>query len=91
VAQGTTEWAALRVGIPTASNFDKIITPAKLEFSKASDGYAMRLIAEEHLGYKLDKGVASTSITRGEVLEKKALGFYRLQIEETCVSLRSAS
>jgi hypothetical protein len=51
----------------------------------------MRLIAEEHLGYKLDKGVASTSITRGEVLEKKALGFYRLQSEDDACSRRSGS
>jgi hypothetical protein len=44
--QGSEEWHALRLGIPTASCFDKIVTPAKCELSKTSVDYMALLIAE---------------------------------------------
>lgn len=82
VIQGTSAWQDLRVGVATASNFEKILTPAKLAFSSQADAYAMQLLAEEHLGMKLDKAVGSSSMDRGDVLEKKALGLYRLQHDD---------
>jgi hypothetical protein len=78
VQQGTTEWAMLRVGIPTASNFDKIITPAKLQFSKSSTGYAHELIAEQVLGVPLDNAT-SGFMERGKTMERRALAFYGMQ------------
>jgi len=48
VIQGSEAWDELRRGVPTASNFDKIITPAKGELSKSWTSYAAELIAAEH-------------------------------------------
>lgn len=78
VVQGTTAWAQLRVGIPTASRFDEIITPGKLQLSKSCDKYAHELIAEQILGVPLDNAT-SGFMERGTVLEKKAVSYYELQ------------
>lgn len=78
VIQGTSAWADLRLGIPTASAFDEILTPSKLELSKSADKYATRLIAEEYLRLPLDGALSSTSVVRGQVFEKKALSLYEL-------------
>jgi hypothetical protein len=76
--QGTTEWAMLRVGIPTASAFDKIITPKTLKFSGQADDYAHRLIAEQVLGVPLDNAT-SGFMDRGKDFEKRALAYYGMQ------------
>jgi hypothetical protein len=78
VVQGTTEWAMARLGIPTASRFDNIITPAKLQFSKSSTGYAHELIAEQLLGVPLDNAT-SGFMQRGQTMERRALAFYGMQ------------
>jgi hypothetical protein len=83
VVQGTSAWAELRRGIPTASAFDEILTPAKLELSKSADKYAWRLIAEDYLKIPLDNAASSTSITRGHLQEKKAISYYELKRDET--------
>ena len=44
--QQSEEWFAIRKGRPTASQFKKIITPAKGELSKQADKYIIELIAE---------------------------------------------
>lgn len=44
--QYSVEWWTARAGIPTASNFDKIVTPTKGEKSKSSLKYACELAAE---------------------------------------------
>ena len=43
--QGGPEWNELRLGRPTASLFERIITPAKAEMSKQSDGLLHQLVA----------------------------------------------
>ena len=35
LAQGSEAWLAIRLGIPTASEFDRILTPKKLELAAA--------------------------------------------------------
>lgn len=40
------EWWLVRRGIPTASNFGRILTPAKGELSKQADDYIAELIAD---------------------------------------------
>lgn len=47
--QGSPQWHALRLGIPTASNAHKFITPAKGELSKQRTDFGHRLIAERIL------------------------------------------
>ncbi len=44
--EGRAEWLRLRLGIPTASCFDKIITPKKLELSSQHQAYMMGLLEE---------------------------------------------
>lgn len=78
VVQGTTAWAMARLGIPTASQFSRIITPGKLQLSKECNTYAHELIAEQLLGAPLDNAT-SGFMERGTILEKKAVGFYELQ------------
>lgn len=52
--QGTVDWYNLRLGIPTASEFDKIITPKKGELASARHKYACRLISERLLNWQAD-------------------------------------
>lgn len=44
--QGSEQWFAVRKGRPTASQFKRIITPAKGDYSKASRSYMLELVAE---------------------------------------------
>jgi len=74
--QGTPEWMAARVGIPTASNFSRILTPKKLERSRSSSKYINELVAERLLGASLDDGFLSEWVDRGKDLEEKAFAHY---------------
>jgi hypothetical protein len=76
VEQGTAAWYALRLGIPTSSDFHKIITPGKGEFSTQSDKYAFRLIAEAVLHQPLDSISHLEQIARGKQLEPDAANQY---------------
>lgn len=78
VVQGTSEWAALRLGIPTASQFDRIITPKTGKPSAQLEVYAHELLFEQALGVPYDNAT-SGFMERGTVLEKKAISFYELQ------------
>lgn len=73
--QGSPEWWQARLGIPTASEFDKILTPAKLEPSKSADGYMNKLIAEAYRG-KPDETFQSEWMKRGNELEEEARQWY---------------
>lgn len=75
VEQGSPEWWAARIGIPTASEFDKILTPAKLEPSKSADGYMNKLIAEWYRG-KPDETFQSEWMKRGNEFEEEARQWY---------------
>jgi len=75
VEQGTPEWKALRLGIPTASDFDKLITPTR----KPREGegritYLLEKLAERALGYSQDelKPQGSWAMDQGQIVEKIA-------------------
>lgn len=72
--QGSNEWIMARVGLPTASNFDKIVTPTG-KLSSASNRYLSKLVAEWYLGQPLDD-YASALMDRGTELEATAVRFY---------------
>jgi hypothetical protein len=77
VAQGSPEWFAARIGIPTASNFDKIITPTGKPSGQMA-GYAHRLIAEQMMGVSLDEATGDF-LQRGTGMEDKARAYYELR------------
>jgi len=68
--QGTMEWAQARLGLPTSSCFDQIVTPARLQPAKAT-AYLDTLLAEWVLGEPLDGG-ESLEMRRGTVAENQA-------------------
>lgn len=74
VEQGTAEWLFLRLGIPTTSEFGKIITPTGKKSTQA-DGYANKLAAEFFVEGQVDD-FCTAWMERGKELEPKAAGFY---------------
>lgn len=75
VAQGSPEWLALRAGIPTASEFDCLITPA----GKAST-QSTRLLNECLAGWlgAMDEQYVSEWMERGTAMEAEARSYYEM-------------
>lgn len=77
VIQGSDEWLAARLGIPTASEFSRIITPTKGDLSKQCKAYAHQLVAETLLGRPLEKPPGTPwAMLRGKELEPLARAQY---------------
>ena len=76
IEQQSPEWAAARLGIPTASEFDKIIT-TKGEPSKQAQKYLYQLAGERVSGFK-EETYTNASMARGVLLEAEAREFYEL-------------
>lgn len=74
--QGTPEWHMSRCGIPSASNFDKIIT-TKGEQSKQRTKYLWQLAGETILGVP-EETYQNGAMLRGKELEAEARGFYQV-------------
>jgi len=72
--QGSDDWLRLRLGIPTASCFGKIITPAKMELSRSAEGYIYDLISECVDGEK--GNISNEWIDRGSEMEDEAVTYY---------------
>lgn len=62
------EWRACRLGIPTASNFHKIITPKRLVLSEQSKDYMHTLLAEWMTGEETES-FKSEFMQRGNDME----------------------
>ena len=73
--QGSPEWFEARIGVPTASQFHRIITPKTMKPSGQASGYLAELCAEWALNESLDEGM-SLFMERGIVLEPEALRYY---------------
>ena len=71
--QGTAEWYKIRSTIPTASAFDKIITPAKLRLSESRHKYACQLIAARLLNWQADSLDKIEHIQHGREYEPMAV------------------
>lgn len=82
VAAGSGEWLQVRLGIPTASMFHKLLTPARLEYSKQARAYALYLVAEKLLNTSLSPLEKTEWMERGNELEPQAIRAYEFQ-EET--------
>lgn len=77
VEQGTSQWYALRIGRPTASQFHKILTPTGKPSSQARR-YMMRLIAERMLNETQDDLIKTEWIERGRSEEPHAYQQFEL-------------
>ncbi|MES0334821.1 MAG: lambda exonuclease family protein [Candidatus Magnetobacterium sp. LHC-1] len=76
IKQGSIEWQGYRVGIPTASNFDKIIT-TEGKPSKQRQKYMFTLAAERITGIK-EETYQNGAMQRGIQLEEEARRMYEL-------------
>ena len=77
--QGTDEWFRARLGIPTSSCFDKIITPKTGKMSSQHHSYLCELFAEIILNEPLDRFPANYWMERGSVYEEDAAQSYQLE------------
>ncbi len=80
VVQGSDAWLRLRLGIPTASEFDRIITPKKWEPTSgaARRCYQIKLLTELILDGPLD-GPTTPAMLHGKDWEPKARAAYEMQ------------
>lgn len=74
--QGSDTWLAVRAGIPTSSNFDRIITTQGLP-SKQRQKYMYRLAGERLTGMPMENYLDG-NMERGKELEAEARATYEL-------------
>lgn len=86
VAQGSPEWLAARLGIPTASRFDSIMTAKTMKASASQDKYMCALLAERLLGYPADE-VMTDWMQRGIELEPEAASAYEFERDVDAVKV----
>lgn len=84
VVQNTPDWHKVRAAVPTASEIDKIITPATMQLSKQAEGYANKIAAERILGKPIIKFNGNHYTERGHELEPDALKLYEMRFEVDC-------
>jgi hypothetical protein len=75
--QNTPEWEAAKVGVPSASEFDKILTPGGKP-SEQAEAYAHRLLAEQIVGRMIDS-YQSPAMADGNAREDESVAYYELQ------------
>jgi hypothetical protein len=78
LVQGSDDWLQARLGIPTASEFDRILTPAKLQLATAATKYMCVKLAEWMYGAPLEAFV-SPWMERGKDLEAEAIRYYEME------------
>lgn len=74
-AQGSAAWHKARLGCPTASHFDDIVTPKLFKPSSGAKGYRTRLLAEWLTGIPAD-AASSGFMDRGMGMEERAAAAY---------------
>ena len=78
--QGSPEWKLVRVGIPTASEFSRLVTntikDGTYTLSSSLPGYARELAAELFAGKTLDAFDGNTWMERGKDLEREAADYF---------------
>jgi len=75
VEQGSDAWYSIRRGMPTGSEFHRIVT-SKGEESKSLYDYALTLAGEIYAGKRLDGFEGNLYTERGKVLEPEAIAAY---------------
>lgn len=74
--QGSADWMRARLGIPTASDFSKIITPKTIKLSSQYDDYANLKIAEIMTGEMQGMFTPNYYMERGQLMELEARESY---------------
>ncbi len=77
VEQGSEAWLKLRSGIPTASEFDKILTKSGKK-SASAEGYMHTLLGERMMGHP-SFNFLSDWMSRGKEMESRAVRYYEFQ------------
>jgi hypothetical protein len=77
--QGTPEWFAARIGIPTASLFSKLVTPKTGKKSSQAQGLIYKLLDELRTGHPSDDFGGTEWTIRGNQLEDEAVNFYEFE------------
>jgi hypothetical protein len=77
VVQGSPEWIQARLGLPTASEFNRLLTKTG-KVAAASEKYMHELVAEWFLGVPLSD-YRSPSMERGSGMESEAVSFYEFE------------
>lgn len=78
--QGTDEWHEMRLGIPTASNFDRIVT-ASGGMSSQADQYCNECVAEWITGESASDFAGNTDTERGHLFEPDARAEFEFQTD----------
>jgi len=74
--QNSPEWYKYRLGIPTASNFDKIVTSTG-EPSKQRTKYLWQLAGERVSGI-VEESYQNANMQRGTMMQEEAKKFYEI-------------
>ena len=78
--QGSTEWLSVRAGIPTASEFDNLISPTwKPRDGQTPETYLYRKLAERCMGVPLQSGANTFAMEQGVILENEALPWFAFE------------
>jgi len=82
VQQNSLEWLQARAGIPTASEFDNLVTPEfKIRTGEMPKTYLAQKVAEFWTGGAIS-GFMSIDMEFGKILEEEALPFYEFEFSE---------
>lgn len=79
--QGSAEWLQIRSGIPTASEFDALISPLwKPRESKGVETYLHRKLAERWLGRPMMDFGGFGTMEQGKILEEEAIPYLEFDL-----------
>lgn len=80
--QGTESWFEARLGIPTASEFKRIVTPAKWQYASGAKSYIYELIDQLHFpGKYIGGGYSNLDMDRGTYLEPEARRYFEFDFD----------
>lgn len=82
--QGSPEWYACRLGIPTASEFKTIVGVKKEAKDKATRQTYMRKLAGEIITGEPMQNYVSADMERGKIMEDEARSAYQLIFDVDC-------